>query len=59
MATAEAKRPSDRTMARPMRVRRFSWRRQTMGIGRRAKIRSVAMLMEELKTPMFRKMISL
>jgi len=42
---AHAKNPSERIMAREIRVRRFTCRFQTMGIGRLAKTTSVKMLM--------------
>ena len=57
MATADAKRPRLRMTARPMRVWMVTWSFQTIGMGIRAKIRSVAMLMDELKTPTFLKMV--
>jgi len=41
--------------ARPMRVWTVTCSFQTMGMGTSAKIRSVAMLMDELKTPMLLK----
>ena len=55
MAIAEAKRPRLRMTASPIRVWMVTCRRQTMGMGIRAKMRSVAMLTEELKTPTFLK----
>lgn len=57
MATPEANRPRLRIAARPMRVRSVTWSFQTMGMGMRANIRSVAMLTEELKTPTFLKIV--
>jgi hypothetical protein len=55
MATAEAKRPRLRITARPMRVWIVTCNLNTMGIGMSAKSKSVAMLMDELKTPTFLK----
>lgn len=59
MATADAKRPRLRMMARPMRVCMLTCSFQTMGMGMRANSRSVAIFIEELKTPTFLKMIAL
>lgn len=41
-----------------MRVCKLTCNFQTMGIGIKAKSRSVKMLMEELKTPTFLKMVA-
>ena len=55
MAVAEAKRPRPMMAPRPTLVRTLTCSFHTMGMGIRAKRRSVAMLMDELKTPTFLK----
>jgi len=51
IAAVQAKKPRDRIAIREIRVRTFTWRFQTMGIGRQANITSVTILMELLKRP--------
>ena len=58
MAIAEAKSPRLRMTANPMHVWIVTCNRHTIGMGIRAKSRSVAMLMDELKTPTFLKILA-
>ena len=59
MAMAQAKSPRDRMIDKVYFVRLLICRAQMIGIGSKAKVTSVAMLMELLKSAMDKKMLLL